>query len=786
MLLVSDCQNENRSIAKDDFHPQRNDSASPTIFSAISASLLSSTHEKSESSSSSTESSRHHTYHNETNGGVSSRRISLSTDLGEISFDIHKKDRAHVPFDAVDKLKKWLKNDSLRCKNKTKEIPREYYEIDIEGALTTFETLYNCDWRSLVEDYHQRKILQIINDLRSCYLEDIFFILTQEFPSLRILNYGSSKLTSDCDLAFALGNNQQAQESMVVTRFNQLFESEWHLPSSIVFDANAYTMQYVMTASDPMIEHKRARLHHESSLLMKLRNSQPRHWQQFKAATLKRLRDNALHEKKAAEFERIEKKNHSLNDRLNREILKIALATPENTIVDGSMVKYLEIENDPRFEQVIASEAAKAKAADPNLEIRACNALHEQIKVYHESLEKQRVKLFFTLEALDEIAKSDRPSRFCEFEKAFNTQLESCRLELVKSHDKETNPLMKEKIYKHIEFLKPFHILSDQCSEVLEAFKERRGIEKEEKLVAKERARLEGTKVHLNNILKEFNNVRKLLVEDHCIYELNEMKSIFKVDSTKKLSEEIEQSISLLDIKYEEVRKCSLQLKQKHKYWDKAGCLDAEGDWLLLRIQYSNLRSMCFAKEAHVSEGAFAFVVQNLQRGKRTIRTLNQYVQAFCEISGFFSGHQKEGVSPYHHAIEVSKYGERLMHALKYIQERALALKLQGPEINIDIESFKPFFKKIAGFKRQEKETKELIPEINNVAYECKVIEGGQFLSREVIEKINEHVEDIAGTLEAWLLKLTPNQRNAFYFHPSNESVQGEGGLLKSIQDNYF
>lgn len=706
------------------------------------------------------------------------RSLTLPTAKGEVIISIREKSMATIPSDANTKLDGWLtKNGNELSEKEVKGERVAYDKSQIPAALKEFEEKYHCSWHEMKHLCTDKQTMQIINDLRSVYLEETFTTLRSEFPHLKsIADFGSSKLTSDRDFAFAVGAGHQTKESIIVARFNQLFEETWKAPSATVFDSNAYTMQYVVSAADPKMEERRSNLQNHGSMLMKMRNATPEDWKAFKTGTLSQISDPKVRESKAAEFEKVEKQNQELRLLLDKEILKIASKNPSSTtpLPDTRLLS----------DSAIHSAAETLKALDPHIEIQASNALHEKIKTSYHNLERQRVDIFSTLEKLDQHSHAGNAD---EFAIAFNAKTNNLIIQLKMSLANETDTTTRANLSSFIKQLENSRIEKGEAEPTMQAFKERTDLDKEEKTLQKERRDLEKFATRYEQVSSQLEQLKsqatkgsfsptelknmQLQMDKHNA-ELHSIKDHLKLGTGEDLGKALTSQITLVDKKLHGDPSSGIKglaaqredLALKHgEFWDRAGRLGLEGDRILIDMQRSNVLGMCFAQEAHVSEGAFAFVVLNLQAGMSDVRTLNQYGQAFREIGGFYSGHQVHQSTAHAKVTEASKYADRLLVTSKVINDRAKALGLTPPPLGEKAAELESFFKKVSVLRGTGKTDEALQASVEAAAKSSKLIGPEEPFNQKVLDRINGQMESMAANLESWLSQLPEKQLNAYY-----------------------
>lgn len=619
--------------------------------------------------------------------------------------------QARLPADAFQILSNWLKNR----KNE------KYTLNDILPAFNYFQNQCRCRWQDL-KTSNAKTFMQVIHDLREAYLEKYFEILLSKYPGTaanefhdklnKINNFGSNGLTSDCDFSFYVGNNYVAKEAEIAHEFNTLFEKEWGAPSAVVFDSNAYTTQYILTASDPQIELERAQLQQEASLLMKLKTSSKDHWEQFKQATLQLLMGNyKVQANKAEEFKKIESIQFALNKELLTEVLCPNVATLSPDAITKA-IHELEENDLPRF-------------------VTASNKLFAKYKSEMTILEEDRVALLKCRKSLYENEDSQ------DFAKLFNQQV----------------TLFKR--YSQQQLITP-----GQEIETMKAFKERIDHENYLQRAQKERLHLD----EIQHLLKKYRILQKNSSIPDTVLECEKKKveeALFKitqmpiVDITstvfaKNLNSKIALADKLIAIRQKEYE------EKKKKYsktspWQIAGALSTIGDRILLEIQRKNLIGNYFMRESHGSEGACAVVIENIQAGLTILRTPNQYLQAFREISGYFSGHQSHKMTAKSKIVEVSKYAVRMLLVIELIKDRGKEIGIQHTLKMKDdtLKKSAKLFARLASFRRKGSSGAEMVHVMEDIAATLKLTPSGEFQEQD-ITLINSRMIDLSAALEAW------------------------------------
>lgn len=118
--------------------------------------------------------------------------------------------------------------------------------------------------------------------------------------------------------------------------------------------------------------------------------------------------------------------------------------------------------------------------------------------------------------------------------------------------------------------------------------------------------------------------------------------------------------------------------------------LEEECDLLLLEKQQIDMKARCFAQDMHISQGAFAFTVKDVQQGhldsksKKELIELQQrpkeeYLQALNELIGFYLHESHDIDNTTQLMLKKSKYiGQRFFSALDCI---TISAKKQGEQV---------------------------------------------------------------------------------------------------------
>lgn len=657
---------------------------------------------------------------------------------------------AQIPGDAATLLTTWKIKNKTKLAENDKRISYDTKNNDISQALEKFQTEYGGNWHIMKEKCTDKKTLQIINDLRAAYLEKIFSNLRAKYPDLAIADFGSSNLTSDRDFAFIMGSLNQSRETEITGEFNKQFESLWGIPSAHVFDSNAYTMQYLLSASDPKTESNRSQMQKESSLLMQARTS-PENWEEFKEQTLSKISNHEVRSKKAEEFDRVDAQSAELTFLLDKEIVKFTLNDQKAKEIIAPQENFLNKSSFTAEEKdQIREMAEKSKKINPQCEVLASNALSQRFKEYN-ALEGIRSHL--TLE----IMKLQKEGE--HFETNFNSLIDKTIKNLEKQPDTENfiRKLNNAKISEG----------KEEAAAVREAFQAKIALDTQEKAINKELAQRTGNLLSLEKQL-----AKETTFEAGATFSLKELQNLSTnhrngVNPLHEQIKAIKSEIREIKASIEGIKKEREDLITKYgETWEKAGALGLVNDALLIQTQKSNLLGMCFAQEAHVSEGAFAFVVLNIQAKEIEARSLNQYTQGYREIHAFYGAHQAHKTSAHDKMVEVSKYADRLMVGIQTITWSAskLAVTVDPTLQDKNLDTLHTFFKQALNLRGKGKSETEIKEGMNAAAKELRkigILPQGESFELSDMEIINKKMEDLASTIEAWSAAIEENKFNA-------------------------
>jgi hypothetical protein len=717
--------------------------------------------------------------------GARKRSVLITVGKTHFTYELKTPSQSRLPPDSQKQITNWLQSpETWINKQESGDLERRrqarlaarisYEESDIPKALEDFEHIYKCHWTRMKESEPpaSQKMLQIINDFRSANLGKHIATLRKTHPKIKdIRDFGSHKLTSDRDLAIEVSSGDQTEEAHSVSAFNEEFEKEWGSPSSDVFDANVYTMQYLMNASNPQLEEKRLSLQQEASLLRKFRVSDATSWSHFKEMTLARILDPNIRKMKELTFHAIEEKSKELDFLLNREIIKEALCVtvPSERHAEEEPSRNVEsilaVIDTPTHEREVGYDfAALIKADDPNSEILAGHKLHEEYKTSYHELEEQRMELSSAISKLHNLQQAD--DFLVEFNIQIHRLIEYLKKEIAQAKNAHLLDQLKNQLAELTHSQIPLNASLELKTQLMMAFKTRGSIDNE----------IRELKSHVGELDRLQNLLMKLVhnhdgLESHSSQEGDIIKIMSFITEAgqheivvlaKKLGISLQGNVltllNMIQDKKEVLRKSLKEMKllkipqtekEYGELWDIAGRLGLEADRMLLKMQEANLTGMQFAHEAHASEGAVAVVVFDMQAGSTEVRTLNQYMQSMREISGYYSSHQAHQEMAHKKILEASKYGDRIITVSKMMMERVLALGIRPPSLSRELDKLETFFKTLVPLRGMGQKAEELQAAVREAAAKAGF---SAFLSlNELVDKINEQAEELVATCEAWI-----------------------------------
>jgi hypothetical protein len=705
----------------------------------------------------------------------------------------------------------------------------QYADDQIDGALQVFQEVCACSWVNLKNFEMEKEFAdnvrgmtliqfrQIINDLRFAAVQAVLDIVAshslvelkkdEKGTYLSIQDQGSIKLTSDYDFQVALGIGQHQKERQVCDCFHEEFQKIWHASSSQVFDCNAYAKRYRCEAQTPQQEIELANLQEEGSLLMMMRVGG--NWEEHKRAVLEQLKcvklevdftprldanqekdlKAHLEEEMHKKFAKVEARNEHLQLDLSKEVLNlVASHNPQWPALQAQLEKGL---SSPTLKERIKDIASKLTGRHADLAVKASNKLYGQIKSDYEQIEATHQEL---VNAKQELSKATSPAEFKErFQTALNRHIKYLEGRLHHSHHVLIDGDEKAVLDKIIEDIHASQTLIDCEPDKAHAMFQRcTEFEMKEKKILDERRHLESQAFQIrlkvdsitrleskiDSLKSDKENLEKkwdlswhafIQLEnrlERLSVELHKRQAAFKdeLEQLEKLEHHIQAKYFALEQLHQE-KKMFLKQQGNPHLWAAATALDLQSDLLLLEMQSYNLEGLCFAQEAHVSEGAFAFVVENLQAGKIDVRSLNQYMQALREIGGFFLGHQTHQIGAINKLIEASKYGHRMIIDIKYMQKRVSDLDLHAfPVSQKELTQLGIFFTDISQLRGNESLTQEKqIEEFNKIAQKVGFLEEGAVFDQKELELVNGKMKQLEWALEAWIATVSQHKVNAFF-----------------------
>jgi len=591
------------------------------------------------------------------------------------------------------------RNENLQGKGKADShgniIPTESH---INEAITKFVSEYKGSWSEMKHHCTDKGMMQIINDLRSSELNTIFTQLKSEYTNLQINDFGSANLTSDKDFAFQIKNElNQTKEAEVVTKFNEIFQKRWNVASAVIFDSNAYTMQYLIKAQNPEIEGKRQTQQKVFSWVMKFRLGDEESNQEYidlvvgeienedEKSTVKELMESAANRTRALNYE--VKKEMLLGAYRGASPIEGGTRNQEEIFIEEFNIESASQKDIKEFNNLFND--LKEQIGDQALDerrIRAENNLHEDIKTSFEQFEKGFVSLQKNLDNLANSKDGD------QFKQRFDRMKEEIMGIYEAKIEDTSDPEFKESLQEELDRLENTSISDEDRDQVFEAYTQYKGLctDREENITKLHE--IQSHKTHLEHLIsqRETSQGEKLIkLEDSIRERMTKLKESLGYDvkshlSESELIEKSDEAIASYQSKKEEYDESIKEFsRDTGNMMALVTAFFEAKDNLLLHSQRIQLEGMCFAQEAHVSEGAFAGVVLDYQGGQYMIRTLNQGVQAFVEVSAFFKAHQKKGKDS-EKLVESSKYGIRLAQFSRIIVNRAITLGVSPPQIDQD------------------------------------------------------------------------------------------------------
>jgi len=586
-------------------------------------------------------------------------------------------------------------------------------------------------------------------------------------------------------------------------------------PWAAFLDSNFYPRHFTARADHADFESTRGNLQHQFSLLM-MAKTDPKSWSAFteqlhesfeiRKQNLKEQISNtpsteerdALNQELKRTLTQQEKvdtdilwvnKNHTeQTNRVNLKIVQLSLADAHKSTGLGqySSINFNDLDEDDIT--TLAEAAQKIITEDPHVEILASDLLSVEFATSYEEIENQHHALFFELLHLDEIV--ERKPRTLQqhmdqvkaFTVAYNDTIERMIKHLKNRLSTETNEAVREVLEDHIQDLKgdpskgisskklDFTTDPTKNIQIMETFKERRRLEKRERSLDEAKKVLETVLLPLNILNSKISDKNNSPQQIQLLE--SERKSLY-ADIHRKLERNFRNDPVSNDLKNHvealhsnistelETTKQNISQRQANALWDKMGCISLEKDRLFIEMQQAHLVSTAFSREAHIAEGAYGYVVENLQAKSKEVRSLNQLVQAFFEISAFNFAHGSHLPTPATKLIETSKYVDRLMTCIEEMNARAKALGVSAPPVDQNnVKNLKAFFKEILNSRGDA--SKDNAQKTSDAETSAKA-SFGKALDQPLVDEINNQVLSMQVALKMWYEALPSDKMNAFY-----------------------
>lgn len=568
----------------------------------------------------------------------------------------------HLPPDTVKKFMAW--RAEKQATNSTfftapHRIP--YKEEDVAIALHLFAKECGCSWHQMKHHWAEKPgYMQVINDLRGMEIERISTQLKKEFPGLQIFDFGSNNVKSDRDLSLSISAHPE-KEVDAVKRYNALFaESGWGATAAKIFDNNAYTQLYIHTVNQADQVEAQQSQQNLMSLVMYRRNAGEPAWEKLKLAAKSGLIPTQAKEVDK-QFTLVESSVHEIELMHQSALLEkgITKASSSTWLEVGDLVRQLE-------------------RAHPDLVIAVDNALHDQLK--QEIQEIVQGRSVVNLE-LHKITSSSDPKQILESYQHATQVGKEFLSQQMRSLEKQWTQLQKEagrvgemapekavalrleakQIKAQMELLKAKAQMLAEVPSEEETFAKASAVwghlREKEKQMQDAIKSLETLPVKLEMMQKQW---QQLLANPTgvSVQKFQELQE--KMTLTQKEIEGAPDTRKHLSLQLIGIQEEMMAIPQKM-----CGYLDAlaeVSDRMQLAAEANQMKAQCFAQEAHVTAGAFGFVVEDIQKGSDQVRTLSAYAQGMNELMGFYHAHQGHASFPEGKMVEVSKYvGPRLM-----------------------------------------------------------------------------------------------------------------------------
>ncbi len=671
--------------------------------------------------------------------------------------------KAKIPEGIEHKVSAWLKENEATLKIDSNRV--SYEEKDIHKAIEAFKTECQCSWKEMKHrwgsDPSKLIPLQIINDLRKMEIKEITVIVQGRYQGLKVLNAGSSDLTSDCDLSLGL-ENDRGKEIDAVATYRQVFaERGWGASSAYIFDNNSYTQFYIEQLNNFENQLDQQNMQNTMSLVMFARNAGPANWEALKTSLLKEA-DPTTGKELEKQFVIVESMVHELQFVNDNETLK------EGIKDDGSN----SIKNNPDM-------ASQIRIKNPDLIIKVDGQLEVKFKTMVKETIEARVELNANIEKMQKTV--DPGDCLNIYKEILGIASKFMNEEIARLKDQKTNTTAESARIGELDPKKatPLREYSTEITrniQVLErdliAFNNISSIDSDSfSTSVKEWGEITSEIKDIKQKLRIINDLPLTLhmLKDQKI-RLNNSLNGGNVEKTMGKLADVEDKISNVSLQMHGVEDKSKELKDKLiELNDKLDDLNAEDkmrlDFLLIisdrmqnAIELNSMKAQCFAQEAHVTSGAIGFVVNDIQMEELHARNINGYSQAVNELMGFYHAHQAHSETPHGKMIEVSKYvGPRLMEAYARMEIQATSQRIPFPEIK-EQKAIKQFFNELLVLRKSKGLTdgdKQALVEKLGKQYNMPLTKG-RVIDSKAIDQI---MMNIQAKIIAWVNKLSPEDR---------------------------
>ncbi len=685
-------------------------------------------------------------------------KVYLITKKGNIEIVNVKPAEPNIPEENSQKLMLWRqKNLEILSKN-PKRIA--YDNADISLAFEAYKTECQCEWETLKNkwnnDPEKLKFLQIINDLRQMVVDEILNTLKIEFPDLEVRNSGSDDLKSDCDLSLKLKNNP-GSELKAVDRYRQIFNNLcFGISSAYIFDNNCYAATYSDKINLESEKIKQQENKNIMSFVMFARNAGIEKWNSLKHSILKEIDPNESQEIEK-QFTQAEDFVHQFEMLYINEMVKVGL-NQSQIFKNSSEVAKLFTKKYPDLSVTALGNLEKEfleKAQKLILQRNDLNESFEKMCNSHhpsECLEAYLKTKEMTIQALDnQIARL----------KAKKELLSQEAGRVGEQNPKDAISIRKKSLLINAE-IKKLKIKQKTLNEKIpdsffSSLQEWKRINEEINIVKQESHALKNLNVHLHILEWQKEKLLNALNGKDAqsnIHKVNELMTkisdinhqITKVNHQVKDSKTKDEDLNL------KLESLTEQLKNEINSQDKARIenLLETSDALQNAIELDTMIAQCFALEAHVTDSAIGFVVDDIQKQGVNFRSVSEYNQAITELMGFYFAHQMSE-HPYEKMIEVSKYVDRLLEACERMKTKAeVEEDIQFPDID-KLKDLKEFFKQLLVLRKDNQLTgAEKQSQVEKLCQQFQMPLKNETVDEEAI---NDIMQNIHAKLLAWTFK---------------------------------